>query len=76
MNDKRLAVDLVGAVVASPLRDPADVWHSWVRRMGTGHEVPLEHFDESWKRLVYLDGIYDIIYVPIDRPERDANLKR
>jgi len=68
-------MDLVGVVIASPLREPAAVWQSWVRRMGTGHEVPLNLFDKSWERLAHLDEQYDIIYVPLDHPYRDAQIQ-
>jgi hypothetical protein len=44
--------------------------------MGTGHEVPIRHFDESWEKLAQLDAHYDIIYVPLDRPEKYAQFAK
>lgn len=76
VDDERLALDLTDTVIASPLRDPAEVWKSWVRRVGTGFAVKEEYFDLSWERLAHLDELYDIIYVPLDHPERDSQFHK
>ena len=51
--------------MACPLREPKDVWRSWVRRVGIrGAEMPLELFDLAWKGLVEAHEEYDITYIP------------
>ena len=50
-----------------PLRDPALVWESWVKRWNTGKgAVALELFDLQWRHLEALDREYDIVYIPLD----------
>ena len=76
VNNERLAMDLVGAVVVTPLRDPREVWKSWLVRQGTIHQVDLHQFEKTWRRLEELDKLYSIIYVPLDRPERDMQFAK
>jgi len=68
----RLHQDLKDKVIVSPLRDPKRVWESWEKRVGTVWETPPEHFERAWAKLVMLDNLYDITYIPIDREARDA----
>ncbi len=76
VSNERLAQNLVGSIVVTPLRDPREVWKSWLRRQGTIHESDLHRFNKTWRRLAELDDLYSIIYVPLDRPERDMQFAK
>ena len=75
LTPEKLAETVEGKIVVSPLRDPVDVWRSWVKREGTGLQLPRERFTENWKRLAQMDRDYDVHYVCVDRPERDEQLR-
>ena len=69
-------------LLVSPLRDPKKVWLSWVVRKTVtdlacrGPFTTKDCFIASWKRLDHLHESLEwfldreIVYVPIDRPER------
>jgi len=65
-------------VLVSPLRDPKKTWLSWAVRetktnLASHKEATVQDcFIDSWERLAKLE---DIIYVPIDRPEGESQLR-
>ena len=67
-----------GFIYASPLRDPRKVWLSWAVRdtrtslVCRGPATGQDCFIDSWNRLAELENV---LYVPIDRPERDAQIR-
>jgi hypothetical protein len=67
----RLDAELMDNVVIMPLRDPQQIWISWLNRAGTKERIDLNRFEKQWRKLVQLDRIFDITYVPVDHPARD-----
>jgi hypothetical protein len=67
------------AQIVVPLRHPEKAWRTWCLR-GTGlqerrQRAKYEQFRQAW---VWLDEIcrdYDVLYLPIDLPERDQYLE-
>ena len=65
-------------VICVPLRNPADVWATWAQRyearpfvLDPDHPKSME---TAWRALSAIDRIFDIVYVPVDRPDRDKQL--
>jgi len=58
-----------GKVFVCPLRDPADVWASWVAREESRFALRRELFDWNWVLLREISARYDIHYIPVDRPD-------
>ena len=44
--------------------------------MGTDHQIDLDRFERQWRKLVQIDRIYKILYIPVDHKDRDKELKR
>jgi len=69
---------IVDDLLVSPLRDPKKVWLSWVvrntktRLVCRGPATVKDCFIDSWQRLSKLGSI---LYVPIDRPEREEQIR-
>lgn len=52
--------------IICPLRNPRDVWQSWVNREGTREHISLEYFDGYWRRLAELDQKFNIEYIQME----------
>ena len=61
-------------IVFSPIRNPSEVWQSWLRREGNNGVVNLGRFNEFWRNLGNLDSRYKLHYIHIDHPSRDDEL--
>lgn len=58
--------------VAVPLRDPTEIWKSWVAR-----NQLISEMEKAWERLLILDSEFDFIYIPVDIPGvRDNQLSK
>lgn len=66
-------------VLCAPLRDPVEVWKTWYQRYsGRGYLMDPDHpksMESAWRGMSALDRFFDIIYVPVDVPERDEQLQ-
>ena len=62
-------------LVVVPLRDPRLVWQSYLKREGTGLEIPRSRFTNNWKRLAECHQRYDLNYVCVDLPQREEQLQ-
>ena len=60
----------IAKFIVSPLRHPQSVWTSFALR---GRST--DQFVRSWERLAAFDRKYNILYLPIDRPDRDYYLE-
>jgi len=68
-------------LLVSPLRDPHKVWESWAKRRDNKnveeqYANAISLFMLNWQRLAEFDKKFSVIYVPIDRPERDAQMEK
>jgi len=63
-------------LVIAPIRRPESVWRSWWRRDKHKDGVPGDDFWGCWMLMDKYDRGREILYVPIDHPERDAYWKR
>ncbi len=63
-----------GKQIVTPLRDPEDVWRSWTNRHNPDTPNPAKHFKRAWELLETYAQEYDLHFITIDRPERDAQL--
>lgn len=65
-------------VLCAPLRDPREVWKTWYQRYsGRTYLMDPDHpksMESAWRGMAALDRRFDIVFVPVDAPERDDML--
>ena len=59
-------------ILVCPLRDPKEVWKSWVKRDNAKRgAVSLDLFEKQYQHLKNMDAEYDLFYIPVDRTNFD-----
>ena len=65
-----------GKQIVTPLRDPETAWRSWTNRHNPDSPNPAKHFRRAWELLEMYAQEYELHFIPVDRPERDAQLTK
>jgi hypothetical protein len=73
--DEAIEGQINGTPIISPLRDPYEVYCTWMARYGSTRPETDRPMELCWERLAELDERYDVFYLPLDVPSRSQRLK-